>query len=952
MFVQQHYERHHHPPVIAVDFPIWIEEIKSVTEYPVKSLMDRILAYQHVGAQLIIVFDGYRKCPKLRWTENSSSIATHSSSRSMGSGASSNSGSISYGALDQDGSLACSWKEIDEIKKLCTLFDVKYVQALGEAEAECSRLAFTGVADYVFSKDSDVLVFGARNIIRHPSKSTRISNQTNPSSSSSLSSSSSPLFTLPQKANSLPTAPIIGKASLNRTAFRTPYFPSSIPIPSPENAQNRYVYVTRIPKNDLNFSRNSLILFALLKGGDYDEGPRGIGTANAQALSFPENRFANRIIDIYIKNMNNRHTFNGFHEPSNRPQSGTLRGEALTGIERDKLKVIIKEILTEMETNRSHYFDRLPSRSIRDEGFKDFPNDRVVISYLYPCVNTANIISRNHVLKARDINLQNLWNHTATFLRWKPTKFVESVFPLLLTSIDSTQKLFSVKPKVYRPENSKYFKASKDCKSATVSGSFSNHAATFDLKKNKTKNMFYSGNINTSKPEYYYVSFICQDILKALNQSLDFSDQTIGETYHTSENKSDTPSVFDISSTTVRFLLGTHILKQLKFDYIGDYEKSIRKETGKKGKGKTKVFAETKATRTSTLNSFTNSRSSTRSVIFSDDEDDEDIFANLPDSNVVRTGSSSRDLAKPSSTNAELPRLLGKAESQPRKLASGKSRPSLTRVASQKQANPAFEDKIYPTKQNPSLGDNSWSDSLMVIEKNEFEQNSTSKATAMETMPIAETKSILGFLYEKNEYPEIIETKTASTKHTSLSSSNPNAQASATKSLQVGLKRKASTSSSFGNSQTPAKKARSAASIGRQQSNLELFFPVATKAQKQTSTLSTATISISNENDDPLSSSIYQRSVRSNISSVNPQEEKTSSVMPTNALAVKGSESNPIDIGDDTDTDMENDDTTKHTKLTKQDSCGFDDDAFDFSSLEKEYKSDLVKSGIVLPSQQ
>lgn len=54
----------------------------------------------------------------------------------------------------------------DECKELLTLMGVSYLVAEADAEAKCAQLTMDGYCDYVMSRDSDSLVFGARGLIK------------------------------------------------------------------------------------------------------------------------------------------------------------------------------------------------------------------------------------------------------------------------------------------------------------------------------------------------------------------------------------------------------------------------------------------------------------------------------------------------------------------------------------------------------------------------------------------------------------------------------------------------------------------------------------------------------------------------------------------------------------------------------------------------------------------
>ena len=54
----------------------------------------------------------------------------------------------------------------NECKELLTLMGVSYLVAEADAEAKCAQLTIDGYCDYVMSRDSDSLVFGARGLIK------------------------------------------------------------------------------------------------------------------------------------------------------------------------------------------------------------------------------------------------------------------------------------------------------------------------------------------------------------------------------------------------------------------------------------------------------------------------------------------------------------------------------------------------------------------------------------------------------------------------------------------------------------------------------------------------------------------------------------------------------------------------------------------------------------------
>ena len=117
---------------------------------------------------------------------------------------------------DQDFSLF-SEEMYSDIKRLLYLFGIPYIDAPFEAESQWAYLELTGKVDGVITQDSDVFLFGSRNVYRD-------------------------IFE--------------------------------------QNKFVEY-YNMKIIESDLGFDRNSLIWMALLLGSDYTIGVKGIGPVNA-----------------------------------------------------------------------------------------------------------------------------------------------------------------------------------------------------------------------------------------------------------------------------------------------------------------------------------------------------------------------------------------------------------------------------------------------------------------------------------------------------------------------------------------------------------------------------------------------------------------------------------------------------------------------------------------------
>lgn len=58
-------------------------------------------------------------------------------------------------------------EQFEDVKHICKLYGIPYVQSQGEADVDCAQLYIDGVVDYVISNDCDIIVFGAGKLIRN-----------------------------------------------------------------------------------------------------------------------------------------------------------------------------------------------------------------------------------------------------------------------------------------------------------------------------------------------------------------------------------------------------------------------------------------------------------------------------------------------------------------------------------------------------------------------------------------------------------------------------------------------------------------------------------------------------------------------------------------------------------------------------------------------------------------
>ncbi|TFK54033.1 PIN domain-like protein [Heliocybe sulcata] len=128
----------------------------------------------------------------------------------------------------------------DGFRRMLDQFGYEWRTALGEAEAELAYLNQIGVVDAILTDDVDAFVFGAKVVIKNWSKDLS-GNRSKPALNKDGKESKHHVMIF--KANDIQSNPNIG------------------------------------------LTRGGLILFALLKGGDYDEGIAGIGEKIAHGLA-------------------------------------------------------------------------------------------------------------------------------------------------------------------------------------------------------------------------------------------------------------------------------------------------------------------------------------------------------------------------------------------------------------------------------------------------------------------------------------------------------------------------------------------------------------------------------------------------------------------------------------------------------------------------------------------
>lgn len=136
----QFYKAHNRCPVLAVDMSPFLYELLDGTKSCGHvnfhhQFMRRISAFLNCGITIVGVFDGENAKPKLR-NEGKRKNQLYT-------------------------------RVFDFMRDCLRAFGLEYINAPGEAEAQCAYMQRQGLVDAVFTKDSDILCFGATSMLRY-----------------------------------------------------------------------------------------------------------------------------------------------------------------------------------------------------------------------------------------------------------------------------------------------------------------------------------------------------------------------------------------------------------------------------------------------------------------------------------------------------------------------------------------------------------------------------------------------------------------------------------------------------------------------------------------------------------------------------------------------------------------------------------------------------------------
>ncbi|AGO13376.1 AaceriAFR238Wp [[Ashbya] aceris (nom. inval.)] len=250
-FVANFKKEHGRPPKIAIDAFQWLfecgflfnvqqEERSTSAVWPpprkaVLNFVTKLRDFISLDLDFVLVFDGEEK-PAYKqhyWKKRGSGQPTEAR----------------YSPRERSPQVPQQLHSVANlVAGICRAFNVDYIKATGEGEAQCAALQAAGTVDYVLTNDSDAAIFGASKILRNFSK----------------------------YGQDLPSS---GVSPVKK--HLTDYFVTVVDI-------------TAGAEEHPTFSRKAFTLFAILTGADYGTGLQHLGYKRAWALTqWSKGRFAN-----------------------------------------------------------------------------------------------------------------------------------------------------------------------------------------------------------------------------------------------------------------------------------------------------------------------------------------------------------------------------------------------------------------------------------------------------------------------------------------------------------------------------------------------------------------------------------------------------------------------------------------------------------------------------------
>lgn len=169
VFLADFFAKYKRSPRLAIDIysliyhSIYDAHNKDLSKIYLRNIISKLLYLTQNGISYVVVFDGRFK-PMKRRNYSSDVMSENRYDQLIESFVKVQFDPESYCEEAYDLSL------IEELKASLKRLKIDFLQAPGEAEAECASLQKFGVVDYVLTHDNDVLVFGATKVLRDFSK--------------------------------------------------------------------------------------------------------------------------------------------------------------------------------------------------------------------------------------------------------------------------------------------------------------------------------------------------------------------------------------------------------------------------------------------------------------------------------------------------------------------------------------------------------------------------------------------------------------------------------------------------------------------------------------------------------------------------------------------------------------------------------------------------------------
>ena len=224
--VDQYITKFGRPPRVAIDAYIFIfhADHSSIPENDKETIltqnfMSKILALVGLNISVMVVFDGILKPDK----SGAGKPLDHEKELEK---------------LHRTENFSEPKEFIQHLKDVLKLNSIEFVQATGEAEAQCAYLQKLGIVDFVITNDVDSLVFGATQVLRNYSR-------------------------FVEDIGHSPTKKL---ATLKQKYYVTPVNMSKV-------------------EEITGLTRSRLVFLATLRGGDYSSGVKKMGIKNATNLA-------------------------------------------------------------------------------------------------------------------------------------------------------------------------------------------------------------------------------------------------------------------------------------------------------------------------------------------------------------------------------------------------------------------------------------------------------------------------------------------------------------------------------------------------------------------------------------------------------------------------------------------------------------------------------------------